>query len=173
MIPFLISFFAFLGPALLFEKRVSNYYSYIATFFLFMGLTFFIEEAHSLVKDLLKNKPKIWLNIFNVYLVLFLALAVFKVDKILMDNCFLIQYPWKNEHKILTKKIAARLEPLISQGEIKAGSEITLAEDELTPEMELVYESNTISYFMENPEARNFRLIYYKERKSLLVEELP
>lgn len=171
MIPFLISFFSFLGPALLFEKRVSYYYSYIATFFLFIGLTFFLDEAHSVVKNLLKNRPKFWLKIFNIYLVLFLTIAVFRVDKALMDNCFLIQYPWKNEHKTLITRIAARIEELIGKGVIEEGTEIALANDEATPEMELVYEGQLLPLFMESGEGKKIELIFNKDKSSLLVEE--
>lgn len=42
ILPFLVSYFIFLGPPLLFENRHSYYYTYIATFFLFLGLTLFL-----------------------------------------------------------------------------------------------------------------------------------
>lgn len=173
MTPFLISFFSFLGPALLFEKRASYYYSYIATFFLFIGLTFLLTELSNSIKIYLKERPKIWEKIANIYFILFLVIGVFKANKLLMDNCFLIQYPWKNENKRQLIKVAARIEDLIDEEKVERGSEIILKKDEITPEMELVYEGQLLPLFMESGEGKKIELIFNKDRGSFLVEEFP
>jgi hypothetical protein len=171
--PFLISFFIFLGPALLFEKRGAYYYVYIATFFLFIGLTLLLEKIYASAAAFLKNKPRIWMKIFTVYFVLILLLGIFKLDKLFLDNCFLVQYPWENNNKQIVLRLVGKIEEQIKQGTLKKGSEIVLSRDELTPETELVYESNSLPMFMRNNEGKGLKLSFDKGREILLVEEFP
>ncbi|OGM15573.1 hypothetical protein A2985_01945 [Candidatus Woesebacteria bacterium RIFCSPLOWO2_01_FULL_43_11] len=171
MTPFLISFFAFLGPSLLFEKRVSNYYVYIAAFFLFMGLTFLLFEVHSAVKSRLMKRPKVWLKIFNIYFILILAIGVFKLNKLFMDNCFLIQYTWKNELKGKVIGVTKKIEEVSQNREITRGSEIGLEEAEMGEDMKFVYESETLQLFLRSERLKGFKYKFIEEKGVLLVEE--
>ncbi|KKQ96278.1 hypothetical protein A3E15_03190 [Candidatus Woesebacteria bacterium RIFCSPHIGHO2_12_FULL_42_9] len=171
MIPALASFFIFLGPALLFEGRVSPYYSYIATFFLFIGLTFFLSEIHTSLTNILNKRPKIWLKIFNVYFVLFLLIGVFGMNKLFMDNCFLIQYTWKNELKERVTGVTKKIEEVSQYREIKRGTEIGLEEAEMDEDMKFIYESETLQLFLRSERLKGFKYKFIEDRSLLLVEE--
>lgn len=82
---FLSGFLIFISPVLLFSDRVSSYYGYIPVIFLFVSFGK-IGELFRFIK-----KPVLAVLVAAVFLYVFL------IDKVLMDNCFLIVAPWPNQ----------------------------------------------------------------------------
>jgi len=160
--PFILSYFLFLIPPSLFANRISNYYTYIPSFFLFFALALIFWEFSKL--KVFSNKLVVVLSIFIV------ALGIFGAGKLFMDNCFLIQFPWKKEYKGAFLSLAKRIDQMTLDGKLIAGSEIRLSEREITSDMEELYDTGTLHLFMKEKQAQNFRFIYNKERNSLIVD---
>ena len=108
--PFVFSYLIFLFPVLLFVDRHTFYYAYIPTFFLFMGLSILLADLHNLLVRSLAGKSRLYLWTFNVYLMLLLTVGVFRLDKLLLDNTFLIQFPRSRHIKEVILSVAAKAE---------------------------------------------------------------
>jgi hypothetical protein len=87
-----------------------------------------------------------------------------------MDNCFLIQFPWKNEHKENLYRITGRIGEQIRKEEGEKGEEIRLTDRGLTPEMEFIFETGVLHLFFSEKEAESMRFIYNKDRGSLTLD---
>ena len=108
--------------------------------------------------------------VFNIYFVFLIVFGIFKLDKFLMDNCFLIHFPWENPHRIALNSISHKLNQLFQEDKIKEGVEVKLEEGEATHEMEYMFTTNALYLFLENENAINYTFVYNEERNSLIVE---
>lgn len=160
--PFILSYFLFLIPPSLFANRISNYYTYIPSFFLFFAFALIFFELSKLKS--FSNKLVVVLSIF------IMAIGIFGLGKLFMDNCFLIQFPWKKEHKATFLSLAKRIDQMTLAGKLTPGSEIRLSQRETTSDMEELYDTGMLHLFMLEKQAQNFRFVYNKERNSLRVD---
>jgi len=92
---FLSGFLVLLFPVLLFSDRVSPYYVYMPTIFLFLSFGMICEFIYKMITKL-KMKPSVNILILPIAIVI-IVLCVFTINKGLMDDCFLIIAPWSNQ----------------------------------------------------------------------------
>jgi len=169
--PFLFSYLIFLGPPLLFGGRQAPYYSYIASLFLFIGFFVFLKEIYSFLRRFFKKKSFL-VKVFTIYFVLFVAYGIFGVDKFLLDNCFLIQFPWENRRKTTFSYLTKRLDKLFDAGEIQEDTKIRLEEKEAIPEIRFIINSNVFHLFLNRKGKQDYRFSYNEEEKSLVVDKV-
>jgi hypothetical protein len=169
--PFLFSYLIFLGPPLLFGGRQAPYYSYIASLFLFIGFFVFLKEIYSFLRRFFKKKSFL-VKVFTIYFVLFVAYGIFGVDKFLLDNCFLIQFPWENRRKTTLSYLTKRLDKLFDAGEIQEDTKIRLEEKEAIPEIRFIINSNVFHLFLNRKGKQDYRFSYNEEEKSLVVDKI-
>lgn len=169
--PFLFSYLVFLGPPLLFEGRQAPYYSYIASLFLFIGFFVFLKEIYSFLRGFFKKKSFLT-KVFTIYFVLFIAYGVFGIDKFLLDNCFLIQFPWENRRKTALSYLTKRLDKLFDTGQIQEDTEVKLEEKENIPEVRFIIGSNVLHLFLSSKGKQDYRFSYNGKEKSLIVDKV-
>jgi len=161
--PFLVSYLLFLLPPSLFTNRISNYYTYIPSFFLFMGIAQVFWEL---------ARRKIFSNKFAVgVVILVITIYIFGVNKLLMDNCFLIQVPWQKPYTSAFYALRNNLNRLWISGELTIGKEIMIKEEEKSLDMQALYETGALQLFINDKEARNLSFIYNKDRGTLEVSQ--
>ena len=93
------------------------------------------------------------------------------MNKLFMDNCFLIQYTWKNELKERVTGVTKKIEEVSQYREIKRGTEIGLEEAEMDEDMKFIYESETLQLFLRSERLKGFKYKFIEDRSLLLVEE--
>jgi hypothetical protein len=156
--PFLVSFAMLLAPALLFVDRNAPYYVYIPSIFLFMALSFIFKEVYEyLIRIFRKTTAK---KIFTIYYSLFILIGLFGMNKFFLDDCFLIQFPWKNQKKILLSKLTNRLDIIMEEGKLGNGDRIPLLAEEDTEEMRYIINSNVLQLFMQASGAEDYTFSY-------------
>jgi len=169
--PFLFSYLIFLGPPLLFEGRQAPYYFYIPSLFLFIGFFVFLKEIYFSLRGLFKKKSFLT-KAFTIYFVLFVACGIFGVDKFLLDNCFLIQFPWGNRRKTTLSYLTKRLDKLFDAGKIQEDTEVKLEEKEAIPEITFIINSNVLHLFLSSKGKQDYRFSYNEEEKFLVVDKI-
>jgi len=172
LLPLFLAYLLLLSPALFFEGKIASYYGYTPSFFLFMLLAILFTGVHSFLSQRLKKKG-VLLKIFNIYFVIFVLLGIFNSDKFLMDNCFLIHYPWSNPHRVALNSLSQKLDKMLQEGKIEEGVTIKLEEKEITHEMEYLFGTNALYLFLKEPTARDFTFVFDEARSALLVEKSP
>ncbi|MGB6881996.1 MAG: hypothetical protein WBD86_01715, partial [Microgenomates group bacterium] len=159
--PLLISFAMFLAPALLFVDRNAPYYAYIPSMFLFIALSLIFKEVYEfLIRIFRKTTTK---KTFTIYYSLFILIGLFGMNKFFLDDCFLIQFPWKNQKKILLSKLTNRLDIIMEEGKLDNGDRISLLVEEDTEEMRFIINSNVLQLFMQTKGAENYTFSYSEE----------
>jgi len=159
--PFLASSFLFLIPPSLFANRISNYYTYLPSFFLFMGIAVFFWECSRF--KILSNR--LFVTVFLIVTLFY----VFPTNKIFMDNCFLIQFPWKKTYSEAFYSITDKLESRWLKGELTPGKEIFLNDAEKTEDMQALYETGAVHLFLKDKKAWDLRFVYNKGRETLEI----
>ncbi len=159
--PFLISFTMFLAPALLFVDRNAPYYVYIPSMFLFIALSLMFKEVY---EDLIRLFRKTAIKkTFTIYYSLFILIGLFGMNTFFLDDCFLIQFPWKNQKKILLSKLTNRLDIIMEEGRLGNGDRIPLLAEENTEEMKFIINANVLQLFMQAKGAEDYAFSYSEE----------
>ncbi len=168
MTPFLVSYLVFLSPVLLFIDRHTFYYAYIPTFFLFLGLAILLADLHSLALKFLKGKPRLYHRIFNVYAILLLAVVVFRLDRLLLENTFLIQFPHPGNLKGVVLSVASRAEECYREQEEKC--EIELSGDDYE-KVDFPVRSGSLNSFLPRDISTKVIFSLNPEKTAVLVEK--
>ncbi|MEJ2441777.1 MAG: hypothetical protein P8Y06_02565 [Patescibacteria group bacterium] len=147
-----------LFPALLFIDRNAPYYVYIASMFLFIGLSFFFKEIYEFLIRMFRQVTI--KKLFTIYYLLFILIGLFGMDKIFLDDCFLIQFPWKNEKKMALSKLADRLDIMIGEGKLGKGAKVPLLAEEDTRDVWFVIDSDILQLFIQTEGAENYTFSY-------------
>ncbi len=166
--PFLISFAIFLAPALLFVDRNAPYYAYIPSMFLFIALSLIFKEGHTFFIRIFRNKAV--KRTFTIYYFLFILIGLFGMNKVFLDDCYLIQFPWKNQKKIILSKLTSRLDIMVEEGTLNSGDRIPLLTEEDTGAMWSIINSNILQLFMQAKGAEDYTF-YYSEGGTLEVRK--
>jgi hypothetical protein len=80
-----------------------------------------------------------------------------------LDDCFLIQFPWKNQKKILLSKLTNRLDIIMEEGRLDNGDRIPLLAEENTEEMKFIISANVLQLFMQAKGAEDYAFSYSEE----------
>ena len=169
--PFLFSYLVFLGPPLLFEGRQAPYYFYIPSLFLFIGFFVFLKEIYFSLRRFFKKKSFL-VKAFSIYFVLFIAYGIFGVDKFLLDNCFLIQFPRENRRKTTLSYLTKRLDKLFDTGQIQEDAEVKLEEKEAISEIRFIVNSNVLHLFLSSKGKQDYKFSYNEKEKFLVVDKI-
>ena len=166
--PFVFSYLVFLFPVLLFLDRHTFYYAYIPTFFLFMGLSILLADLHNLLVRSLAGKSRLYLWTFNVYLMLLLTVGVFRLDKLLLDNTFLIQFPRSRHIKEVILSTAAKAEECYKKDPDNCLLELN---DEDYEKIKFPVVSRSIYVFLSPELSRQVIISLDPGKKALIVEK--
>lgn len=147
---YILAFFAFIAPPLLFLDRTSSYYLFLPSIFVFVAFSYVFQD----VFNLLKTKFKKRLYKIAVILVTVLILVLFDTERKLMDICFLIQKPWQNELRTTLSNIDLRT-PNEFEGN-KYEVQLTEKEDNKLKELQ---GSESLKLFF-TPEKQKYKLNY-------------
>lgn len=166
VLPLFFCYLFLLSPPSFFERKIASYYAYIPSIFLYFLFFVLSREIFLFFK-----RRKLSGKLFNIYLVLIILLGVFKIDKFLMDNCFLTLMPWENPHKNALFKITAKIEEKFKEGGVKEGDEIFLSQEEATHEMKYLFTTNGLYLFLVPEEAIDYQFVYNEKMNSLVIKE--
>jgi glucan phosphoethanolaminetransferase (alkaline phosphatase superfamily) len=161
---FLFSYLILISPVLLFSGRSSGYYNYIPLVFLLTGFGIIFEEI--LVKISIIKKCYLR-NLILVILIIF-VFGLFNLNIKAMDNCFLIQYPWKNSSKDAYLGLLRDINDMSKAGKLKKGAEIKLTPDIDYPLEEM--ESEVIKTFLDNPALMQYTYEYIQKKGVVIIQ---
>jgi hypothetical protein len=168
--PFILSYLILLTPPLLFSARVSGYYSYIPSIFGLLAFGLLLQEIWIFVGVFLKEKTGQMKQIIACMLILLVFIFGFGINRLFLDNCFLIQSPWKKTYKEAFYSLVSRIDGYFSGGQIKNGQLINLSDKENVSEVGFILENNILPIFLKNPRARTSVFNYDPETKTLQVD---
>lgn len=170
LLPFLFSYLILIAPAAFFERKIALYYAYIPSIFLYLAFFVFLADIYSLGRKIFENRRRV-LKIYTIYFGLIVLLGIFRLNKFFMDNCFLIQFPWENPHRVALDSLSEKLNKLFKEGKINEWAEIKLTEDEATHEMKSLFTTNALYLFLEDKNSVNYTFVYNEDKNSLTVKE--
>jgi hypothetical protein len=162
-IPLFLSYVLLVAPPSFFSARSSNYYVYIPSVFFFAFLFLVFYEIYLILKKYYDGRG-IGSKLLKVYSLLGILVGIFGVNRIVMDNCFLIQFPWQKPSKAVFLSLVDKIDNKLMKGELKNGNTIILSADETTLELD------GLSPFLKSEKAKNINLKYLPDQKALLVE---
>jgi len=164
------SYVLLITPPSLFETRSSNYYTYIPSIFFFILLFVIFDETYLRFKRFyVSTTPAA--KVLKVYSLILILVGVFGLNRILLDNCFLIQHPWPKPYKQAFLSLVERIDEKLAKGQIKEGALIQLDKKEQVPELEYYLYEEVLGPFLKSKESRNFRFRYLPDKVALLVEK--
>lgn len=154
--PYLASYLLMIFPALLFSGRSASYYNYIPSVFLLAGFGVIIEKIIPKTKILL------------VVLIIFFGFGLFGLNTKLMENCFLIQYPWKSSRKEALLGLASKINSMAASGALKSGHEIKVSHEEV--DQGDAADSETFKLFLDSGAAQNFNYSFDSNKDVVLIK---
>jgi hypothetical protein len=164
-LPFLASYLFTLSPALLFSGRVASYYNYIPLVFLLIGIGVIVEN---ILKFFVIIKSNILKRVTIVSLLVLFLFGFLGLNQKMMDNCFLIQYPWKNSFKEAYLKLFEDINKIEEEKKFSKGLKIKLIPDSDYPSEAM--EDMTIKVFLNNPVLKRYTYTYNVGDKSVSVK---
>lgn len=154
VLPFVASYFLFLGPPLFFTARNASYYNYIPSIFLLAAIYLLVEKLFRFIK--LRFSSNVLASVFlQIYLVVILLVGIFRVNEAFQDACFLIQNPWDNVKKDKIMHIAQE----VGNSDPKVGEKINFSKEKVD-ELEVFWSSEILHLFLKDEMARKYRYIY-------------
>lgn len=169
--PYLLSSLVFILPPSLFDARFSGYYTYISAIFLFIGLFLIFSGISDFYKKSSFFKQKLLTRVLGSFLVILFVFGVFNINKTLLDNCFLIQYPWRKEYKEAFYSLVNRIDELSKKGKLTNGYVISLDKNEQIGEIDLILGDGVLPPFLKDSQAKQFFYRYDPSLKTLTVEK--
>lgn len=162
-IPLFLSYLLLIAPPSFFSARSSNYYVYIPSVFFYLFLFSVFYEIYLILKKYYDGRG-IGAKILKVYSIIGILVGIFGVNKIIMDNCFLIQFPWQKPQKAVFLSLVDKIDEKLIGGELKNGDTFVLNDEESALEL------GGIAPFLKSKEALGLGFRYLPEQKVLLVE---
>ncbi|MFC1710095.1 glycosyltransferase family 39 protein [Patescibacteria group bacterium] len=160
------AYIIFLFPALLFVNRTSIYYSYIPSIFLFMFIAIIVNESLDLLLSIIQKERVGY--VVNTLVILVILIGGFSLSNTLLDNCYLIQYPWKNESK---KSLFSAVE--LVQNSFKGDNSDRLGLSEVVKKDDVVFvvESGVFNLFLDEQFSEKYSFTYNYDEDVIVIEE--
>jgi hypothetical protein len=168
--PFLFTYLGLIAPPLLFNARVGTYYAYIPSMFLYAAFGLLLKDLWERAKPTFGKNQKKALRYMVLPLAIFFLLFGFGIQRLLLDNCFLIQYPWNKLYKAPFYSLVKRVDDGFKLGQIKNGDTIALSREENTPETESVFYNDAFAAFLTDDKAQRANYTYDDILKVIKVE---
>lgn len=168
--PFLLSYLLFIGPPLLFNTRVANYYTFIPSIFIYLAFGLFLKDCWGKLVLIVGKKKKNILKYFGFLFASLILLYGFNIKQLLLDNCFLIQYPWMKPYKSAFYSLVKKVNNRFESNQIKNGDLIILKSEEKNPETEEVFYNSAFAAFLTYKRAQKANYIYDYSSKTIKVE---
>jgi hypothetical protein len=167
---FALSFLILIFPPLMFNARVSGYYTYLPSIFIFLAFGLLLENVWTYLKTFFEKKRIVYKEALASFLVVLVFVFGFGLNRLLLDNCFLIQYPWKKPYKEAFYSLIRKAENFIDS-ERGGKYTINLNTDEQAPEIEFILGNNDITPFLNRTKVRKYAFYYDSNLKTLTVEK--
>ena len=86
-----------------------------------------------------------------------------------MDDCFLIQVPWKNEKKESVNQVAERIDKLSSANGLTTGAEIFIGDIKEKDDVINLVSMDILHLFVDDKDAYSLRYNYNQQTDSIYV----
>jgi hypothetical protein len=165
-----LSFLILIFPPLMFNARVSGYYTYLPSTFILLAFGLILENVWTYLKTFFKKKQIVYKEALAPLLVVLVFVFGFSLNRLFLDNCFLIQYPWKKPYKEAFYSLIRKVENFIDP---ERGDKYTinLNTEEQAPEIEFILGNNDITPFFNRTKVGKYAFYYDSNLKTLTVEK--
>jgi hypothetical protein len=165
-LPFLLAFLIAMLPPLFFTNKLSPYYIYYPAIYIIMMLLV-VSDSLKKYLQLIFTKHKLNYIYLNVIFIIILLFNFIYIQKQLMDNCFLIQFPWQNESKTVLNSLTQDIDTKIGED-----SDVILINysDYQGEKINPIISNKILDLFLKKETALKYR-VDYKNNQFILIKK--